>query len=370
MKNSDILKYKADLDAIAETGWNEVKTTAYIDSVIKQKPLVNGFGEKKVGRIFKIGEGSQKIFLRADIDALPTKGGVKHICGHSTHTASLLGAFQWALLKEQELTKNDKQIIFIFQPAEETFPSGAAEIIKSNPELLGSCKYGFGIHVSPDLPEGTICIQDGIINAAGDYIEIEVKGKSIHVKSTPKGIDAMEGAAYVIQEFKNFQKTFENFGNDVVFNLDTIKGGTSPNRVADYVFMNGDIRWFNDEDYKKIRTFTDRLPQLISQRYKGEIKIKYFNGYPPLKNNTELTKVIKDYLKSNSDLRITDSMQRSLGTEDFSFYSEKIPTLYAKIGTAGIYELHDDNFDVQNEALVTAYKYWSDIIKWFTSVSV
>lgn len=369
MKDPSVIKYKNDLDAIAETGWNEVKTTAYIDSVIKQKSLVNGFGEKKVGRIFSIGKGSEKIFLRADIDALPSKNGVKHICGHSTHMASLLGAFQWALSKELELTKKNKQIIFIFQPAEETFPSGAAEIIKKCPELIDSIKYGFGLHVAPDLPAGKIGIFDGIINAAGDYFEIEVYGKSTHIKSAPKGIDAIEGAAYIVQRFKKFQKEFPNFGKDVVFNIDTIKGGTSPNRIADTVFMNGDIRWFNKEDQEKIKKFFSDLPNEIKKIYNGQLKIRYFDGYPPLNNDTNLTTLVKTYISNDSDLSITDNVKKSLGTEDFSFYSEKIPTLYAKIGMEGKHELHDDMFYTDNHTVKLAFIYWLSIIDWFISTN-
>ena len=365
MKDPNIIQYKNDLDAIAETGWNEVKTTAYIDSVIKQKSLVNGVGEKKVGRTFSIGKGSEKIFLRADIDALPSKNGVKHICGHSTHMASLLGTFQWALSKELELTKKNKQIIFIFQPAEETFPSGAHTIIQSQKKLLKQCLYGFGIHVMPDIPAGYITVEPGILAAAGDYIEIEVKGKSTHIKATHEGIDAIEGAAYVIQEFKNFQKSLKTFGTEVVFNINTIKGGTAPNRVADTVLMTGDIRWFEKKYFYNLHSFCTNLPDVIEKKYKGKVKVKYYVGYPPLINDKKLSKVIKKYITSTTSLKIYDKLKASLITEDFSFYSDVAPTLYTKIGVGNKNELHDDAFEVPNESVLLAYEYWKSVIDWW-----
>lgn len=365
-----ILEYKTHLDWCAETGWKEIKTSAYIDSIVKKAPLVRGFGENKTGRIYTVGNGSKKIFLRADIDALPTKNTIKHICGHSTHTASLLGAFEYAVSKEKELTQQNKQIVFIFQPAEETFPSGATEIIKTNLDLISSCIYGFGLHVAPDYPRGTIALFDGVINAAGDYFEIEVTGTSTHVKSTPKGIDAIEGASYVISMFKNFQKELPNFGTETVFNINTVKGGTAANRVADRVFMNGDIRWFNKEDNLKMKTFFKNLPDELKKKYKGNVKLTYFDGYPPLNNDVNITTQIASYITKNTNLRLADKKIRSLGTEDFSFYSEKIPTLYAKIGVKSAHELHDDSFDVEPDGVLLAYDYWQTIIDWFTSVTV
>ncbi len=358
-----VLTHKHNLDQCAELGWNEIKTTKYILANINESPLIKGFGDTKVGALYKLGKGTRAIFLRADIDALPTLGAPKHICGHSTHTAALLGAYHYLQSRESDLTMHDKSVYFVFQPAEETFPSGAAAIVKDHAKLIEQCEYGFGLHVAPELSAGCIGLQSGVINAAGDYIEIEVKGKSIHVKSTPKGIDAIEAAAMIVQKVRSFQKSFPQFGKEVVFNLNTIKGGTAANRVADHVIMTGDIRWQHAEDAQQIKIFFNNLAQSLKEHTNATVIVSYYDGYPPLYNTPDLTDMIATYLKPTFTIQRMDI--ETLGTEDYSFLSARTKSLYAKIGIGGKIDLHDDLFDVPDDGVLLSYKYWQHVLDWW-----
>lgn len=42
-----------------------------------------------------------------------------------------------------------------------------------------------------------------------------INGLTAHVKDTPRGIDAIAGAAEIVQMFRELQNQFDNFGRDM-----------------------------------------------------------------------------------------------------------------------------------------------------------
>lgn len=362
---TQIITWKKHLNAIAELGWREIKTTEYIKNCIAFPSLIEGLGEYKTGAAYVLGKGKEKIFLRADIDGLPVRNGVKHICGHSSHVAGLLGAYHYLKQKEQELERKNKQVLFIFQPAEETFPSGAKAFVDTYPELFKDSMYGFGVHNTPSLLVGSIELKEGVRSAAGDYVEIEIIGKSIHVESTLQGIDAIYGASLVIQSVHDFQKKFLNFGDTIVFNLDTIQAGTAPNIVAGYAKLTGDIRWFDEKDKQKVKNFFQNLSETIKPLFDGKVVVTYYDGYPPVKNDSQLTNLIVDVIKKNNKFSLVNQKTKNLGIEDFCFYTDFAPCLFANIGVGGNCFPHTENFTVSEKGTIAIFDYWKLILDWW-----
>jgi amidohydrolase len=96
-----------DLHAHPEIGFQETRTAAVVAEKLKEygvDEIHTGIaGTGVVGLIKGNREGSRRIALRADMDALPiheetnltyssTNPGVMHACGHDGHTTMLLGA--------------------------------------------------------------------------------------------------------------------------------------------------------------------------------------------------------------------------------------------------------------------------------------
>lgn len=364
--NRDIARHLKSLATIAEVGWHEQKTTEYIEKALGEPLRKKNVGKSKVGIVCKIGNGTQGIFLRADIDGLPRSDGkILHLCGHNAHTASLICAYRTILRYENVLSNQNKCIYFIFQPAEETFPSGARTVLKENSDLINQCLYGFGSHVAPFLPAGSILIKSGPVFAAGDYFRIVITGKSAHIKDALKGMDAIWGAAQVVDMVYRFQKTFKGYGSDMVFNVNTINGGTVANRIADTVTVTGDIRWLKKEHGKKIKSFFTTLPRTLKEKYPGTITVSYYDGYPALHNDEALEKSFSDFYRKNATMKILHNAPISLGTEDFSFYTKTTPCLYTHIGMGGKYDLHHDHFTATEQVAHDMYQYFIAVAKWF-----
>ena len=93
------------LHRIPETGFNEVKTSAYVAERLKGLGLEvqTGIATHGVVGLLRTGKPGPTLMIRADMDALPiteetglafasAHPGCMHACGHDSHMAMALGA--------------------------------------------------------------------------------------------------------------------------------------------------------------------------------------------------------------------------------------------------------------------------------------
>jgi len=165
----DVIKNRRALHQIPEVALNEFKTQKYLREYLVSIGL-NPQDICETGLYVYI-EGKDKencIAFRSDIDALnileeneiefvSQNKGQMHACGHDGHMATLLG-FAKYLTTIQPL---EKSVLLIFQPAEEA-PGRAREICKSGLLQKYSVKEIYGLHLFPELPEGTIGTRAGV----------------------------------------------------------------------------------------------------------------------------------------------------------------------------------------------------------------
>ena len=363
MPINQLLKFKRELNKIAELAWEEEKTTNYILENIPIKPIQKGFNNKNVGLLYKIGKGNNSILLRADIDALKTKNGIKHICGHSTHMASLMQTLLTTNKLINKLDSKNKSIYFLFQPSEENFPSGAKAFIDENQNLIKKISYAFSIHVRPLMNLDTLGLRDGAIWARGDYFEIKIFGKMVHIKNAPSGIDALEISAKIILFIKALQSKYIN---KIRVNIGVINGGRQANTVADEALLKGDFRVYDEKFKIKIKLLLEKRLKEIEKETLGKIELSYFDGTPPVINNKQLTLKIMNYLNKNSNFKIISNIElKSFGCEDFAYITNNIPSLDCLIGTGDKYDIHEEICTISDKGTENAFKYFSKIVTWF-----
>ena len=135
----------------AELSNQEFETTAYIEKEMSALGL-EIFKPGKTGLIavLKGAHDGPTLGIRADIDALPLQelndvpyksqyDNVMHACGHDAHGASLMAAARCLTANRDKIRGTVK---FVFQPAEEYFPSGGRMMIESG--LLDDCDNFLG----------------------------------------------------------------------------------------------------------------------------------------------------------------------------------------------------------------------------------
>ena len=339
IKNT-IIETRRDFHKHPELSFQEFRTSKIVAERLEKYGLIV---QKNIGKTGVVGilEGTnpgKTIAFRADMDALPIQetgdvpyksvnDGVMHACGHDAHTAMLLGAAE--VLSEYQ---NNIQgtIKFIFQPAEEGY-GGAKFMIEDG--AIENVEEIYGLHVWNYQKSGTVGVQDGPVMAAADIFTINIKGIGGH-GATPQGtVDCVVVASYLIQAMQTIVSRNTNPLENTVVTFGQINGGYNFNIIADKVVLKGTTRAYTEDNRQLIKTRMEEIIKGTEKMFSAKIKLDYKDGYPPVINNSSITKNLKHIAKTIVGDNVTNPYL-SMGGEDFSYFANVIPGCFFFLGSA------------------------------------
>lgn len=362
-----VVASRRHLHANPELSYQEFNTAKFVVDKLKSFGLKPIEGIAKTGVVVLV-EGknpSKKIVaLRADMDALPIQEvnqvpykskvpGVMHACGHDVHTSSLLGTAQ--ILNEIR-TEFEGSVKLIFQPGEEKHPGGAsimiAEGVLQNPEPASI----IGQHVMPLIPVGKIGFHEGKYMASSDEIYIRVIGKGGHGAAPELTIDPVVIAAHIIIALQQVVSRNASPKEPTVLTFGKITADGATNIIPDEVRIAGTFRSLNEVWRQSGLQKIQKMAEGIAESMGGKCEVTISNGYPYLENNPELTRRIKAAAELYVGKENVVDIDLTLGSEDFAYYSQKIPASFYRLGTRneakGITSyVHTPTFDIDEDAL-------------------
>ncbi|MBS5824229.1 MAG: amidohydrolase [Clostridium argentinense] len=356
----DIKRY---LHQHPELSMKEYKTTEFL----KEKLISLGIELKDMGMdtgvvgILRTGKQGPVVGLRADIDAIKCHEmadveykslteGIMHACGHDFHTTALLGAAK-ILSKMRDKLSGD--VVFIFQPAEET-TSGAEELV--NHGLFEKIKidYIFGLHNRPEIATGKVAVKKGSLMAVKDNFTIVLRGLGGHGGMPHLTIDPIVCGASIVSSVQTIVSRNVDPLDAVVVSICSIHGGTPENLIVDEIVMTGSIRALSNKgrDIAKKRLAAIIENTALSYGCKASL---IYNGHVPLLHNSEKMYQIayKAAKKAMGEESIV-STDPCLGSEDFAVYSKYVPTFFYWLGVGkeeGSAPWHNDHFATGDTAL-------------------
>ncbi|UVT94394.1 amidohydrolase [Streptococcus mutans] len=345
-----------------EISENEFETTAFIKKHLKDLGIEPLDYPLKTGVIAEIGSGQPIIALRADIDALPiiektglayaSKNGAMHVCGHDFHQTSLLGAAQ--ILKERE-AEIKGTIRLIFQPAEENF-QGAYQVIKAGG--IEGVSAIIGYHNNPHLKPGQIGLRSGAIMAGVEQFEVTVAGTSAHAARPDLGVDTVSAITTMIQNLQQIVSRTVSPFDSAVLSVTHIDVGTTWNVLPAKGFFEGTIRTFDPKIRLAVINKFTKIVETTAEQFGAQVSIQWGNSPKVTYNDATLTPLI--FENSKTFAQVIETLP-STGGEDFAAYQEKIPGVFAFVGSNGADnapDWHHDDFIVKDEALPTAVNYF------------
>ena len=359
-----IINTRRDFHKHPELSFKEFRTS----KIVAEK--LNNFGietKKNIGKTGVVGilkgeKNGPTIALRADMDALPIQEtnelsyksvnkGVMHACGHDAHTAMLLGAAE-ALSKMRHEIKGE--IRFIFQPAEEGF-GGAKYMIRDG--AIDNVDEIYGMHVWNYQKSGTVGIQSGPVMAAADIFTIEINGIGGHGAAPQGTVDSIVVASHLIQSLQTIVSRNTNPLESTVVTVGQINGGYNFNIIADKVRLNGTARSYTNNNKTIIKKRMKEIINGVEKMYNAKIKLNYKDGYPPLINNDTATENVRNAAKKIVGGNVIKPYL-SMGGEDFSYYTNKVPGCFFFLGTSPkdrppmSTPQHCSHFDIDEEAML------------------
>ncbi|MDF1996084.1 amidohydrolase [Peribacillus frigoritolerans] len=377
-RKGEIVQIRRHLHENPELSFKEEKTAQYIIDFYKGKGVSiqtnvgNGLG---IIVTIEGGKPGKTIGLRADFDALPIteeaevpfrskNEGVMHACGHDGHTAYLLVLADCINELKDSLSGTIK---IIHQHAEETPPGGAKSMMESG--ALDELDAVFGIHLFPTHPAGVVGYRGGYSMAGRTYFKLAIKGVGGHGSSPHMANDAIVAGAHFVTAVQTVISRRLNPFDMGVVTIGSFDGKGSFNVIKDRIEIEGDVRYMTAETQQLIDKEIHRIVKGIETEFDVQCELIYVPDYPPLYNDPELTEFVKNSLESMNDKEIEKVVEFPVfsGSEDFSYYAEKIPGCFFYIGCKpkGVekaYFNHHPKFDIDEDALLIASKSVAQVV--------
>lgn len=359
-----IIKLRREIHMYPEVDYDLPKTVALVKRELEALGILytEKYGEGSVVGYINPDKKGFTIGIRADMDALRMQeandfeyrsrhDGIMHACGHDAHTAILLGAAK--ALKEMEDTLSCR-VKLVFQPSEEGVTSGAMMMIENG--VMDDIDIMTGLHVSTSLRTGELGVCPGISSATSRHFKIEIGGKSAHATAYHKGIDALSIAVRMYTGIQTIAATEVSPDEKVVCVVTKLNCGTAQNIIPDYALMQGTIRTYSVPLSEFIHERIMALAKSLSEQYGVEIKV-----HAPLKsvcvyNNHYLSKLMMESMAKVVGEENVYKAKPGLGSEDFSRYTEKAPSVFFRLGTKNVEKgftqtVHQTDFKLDEDAL-------------------
>ena len=336
-----IINLRHEIHKYPEIGFDLPKTIAVVKRELEKLnvPYSEKYGESSVVGFINPNKKGFTIGIRADMDALPieekvdipfksTIKGQMHACGHDAHTAMLLGTAK--ALKEME-DKIDCRVLLIFQPSEEGVRSGAKELVDGG--LMDEVDVIVGLHVENWLPSGTVGVCAGPSMASSRNFKVSFYGATAHASLPQSGVDALSA---IIKTYNDIHLSLSREVNpfeQYVFSVGKLEGGTTQNVIADYAYMVGTIRTFNNELDDYIIKKLEKIANLVAKETGARAEVETSLQATVLYNNPYLSSLaLKSAEKIVTEKGIV-KMNKKLSSEDFSHYVSKKPGVFIRLGT-------------------------------------
>ncbi len=354
--DAQMILWRRDLHANPELGNREFRTAGIVADHLRSL----GFDDVRTGVAHTGVVGllvgalpGPVVALRADMDALPVEErvdvpfaskvkttwnhetvGVMHACGHDAHVAILMAVASVLAGLRAELRGSVK---FIFQPAEEMPPEGEdggarmmiAEGALENP----SPDAIFGLHVTSQLPTGTIGYRSGPTMASSDSFRITVAGRQTHGAMPWRGVDPIVASAQVVLGLQTIiSRQVDIALEPAVLTIGVIKGGVRENIIPDTVEMRGTIRTFNETMRDDIHKRVKDTAESIAKASRAGCEVCIRKNYAVTINDAELTEKMVPTLERVAGATHVVVVPKVTGSEDFSFFQQVVPGLFYFVG--------------------------------------
>ncbi len=312
------------------------------------------------------GTGAPRVIaLRADIDALAMSDdksvtyrsqveGVAHACGHDVHTTVLLGVARALATLAPELDL-DGTVRLVFEPAEESVPGGAVDVIEEG--WLDGVDLIFGLHCNPKIDVGLIGCREGAITSAADLTDVRLRGPGGHTARPERTVDLIALFGRVITGVQPALDRLTGVPGALQAVAGAVHVGGAANVIPAQGSLQGTLRT-RDHD------LWDRAPELfaaaVAEIVEGSgavLEIGHRRGVPPVVNDGPATRLLAHAARAALGEDAVVEAEQSMGGDSFAWYLERVPGSYARLGvhdpTVGmpLLDLHASTFDVDERAI-------------------
>jgi amidohydrolase len=369
----ELAAIRRDLHAHPEIGFEEVRTSGIVAEKLAQWGIEvhRGLGGTGVVGVLKgKGNGTRRVGLRADMDALPmdentnlkwrsTIPGRFHGCGHDGHTTILLGTARYLA----ETRNFDGTVHFIFQPAEEGL-GGARAMIKDGLFEKFPCDEIYGLHNAPDLNHGELAILPGPAMAGADFFDITINGYGAHGAMPERSKDPIVIAMALVQALQSIVSRNVIPTEAAVVSITQIHAGSAYNVIPGDAKLAGTMRAFSDEVRALMRERMRAICAGMAAAFQVEIDVDIRDIFRVLVNQEEHSRVVAEAAQAVvGPANVKTRAQPKMGSEDFADMLQAVPGAYFWLGHDGSVPVHNPAFTLDDKILPVGASIFARIIE-------
>ena len=374
-QQAELTRWRRDLHAHPELGFKERRTADFVAAKLREFGLDvhEGIGGTGVVGVLRVGNETQSVGLRADMDALPIveesvfehrsrHDGVMHACGHDGHTTMLLGAAKYLA----GTRRFRGQVNFIFQPAEEGL-GGARAMIDDGLFRDFPCDAVYAMHNAPGMAVGRFGVKPGVVAAGGAFFDIDVQGTGAHGAHPDHGVDPIIVGVQLVTALQTVVS--RNLKPDVpaVLSVTQFHAGDAYNVIPGTARLSGTVRAFSTTVLNKIEARMRELAQHTAAAFGATASVDFRVVFAPVVNDAAAAEVAAGVC---DELVGEDHVRRDLppgtGSEDFSFMLEEVPGCYLLIGNGdgeAVRPVHNPGYDFNDAALPIGASFFARLVE-------
>jgi len=338
-----------------ETAHQEHRTTALIAEALEESGIEYHLRTPRTGLWVDIG-GQPSIGFRADLDALPItepednnpvsqNPGWMHACGHDAHAAIAFGIA--SVLDRLELSSG---VRLLFQPAEESFPGGAVEMVEDG--LVDGLKGLIAFHIDPTLPTGRIGSRSGPMTASADKFTLVLEGPGGHTARPHRTVDLIADAARLIHELPGCIRRTIDARSPFTIAFGSIHGGEAGNVIPTRVEVEGTVRTLDGSLWGLLPALMDKAVSSLLTISEASYTLAYSQAVPPVVNDAGVVGASTAGIAEMLGPDVVVPTEASMGGEDFSNYLARVPGALFRLGSGGSGgDLHSPSFNLDEASI-------------------
>lgn len=287
------------------------------------------------GLLVPAGPGGGGVVVRAELDGLPVEeetgvpfaasGGRMHACGHDVHMAALV-----ALVRAAGRADLPVPLVALFQPSEENYPSGAAEVVEGGALEAAGAAAVVAAHVHPDVPLGVVTADPGAVNASADNFRIVVEGNGGHAAYPHRIRDPVLALAQTVVSLQQVVSRRADPMGNTVFSVTSVRAGSAPNVIPGSSEAEGTFRVLDPEARKRLVAAVEEVVDHTARAHGCTGRVEITEGEPAVVNDAALAGAARGMLVQ-AGFTVGPTM-RSCGSDDFGYYGRVAPTLMLFVG--------------------------------------
>jgi amidohydrolase len=226
---------------------------------------------------------------------------------------------------------------FMFQPGEEGHHGARFMIdegvLDPGREAGAPVDAAFALHVSPNLPSGTVWTRGGPLMASADVLAIKITGRGGHASTPYLANDPMPIAAEIVQALQVMVTRRINTFDPVVVTITKIRSGTTDNVIPEAVDMLGTLRAVSEHSRAQAIEAMQQLVEGIAGAHGMRAQLTVHKGYPVTINHDDGAKFALSVASDLLGREGTGKMPAPvMGAEDFSYVLQRRPGAMSFLG--------------------------------------